>query len=253
MDNIDLGPYEKLLKDLQEHLCISVQNSQLLLQALTHDSYYRESSPPWGSNERLEFLGDSILGMVISHLLYRQFPDYSEGLLAQMKAYLVSTEFLAQKAQELDIGRYILLGKGEEMSGGRERPSVLTDTYEALLGALYLDQGIEAVEVFISSTSPPDIEHVTVCRKNSKSLLQENIQKHFKSLPLYTVVKEEGPPHQKRFYVRVFFNSEMLGEGSGCSKKVAEKMAAQEALVNFENYLQKEISLETRNDKEEYC
>jgi ribonuclease III len=253
MDDIDNGPHAQLIRDLQEHLGIIARNPLLLLQALTHDSYYREMAPQWGSNERLEFLGDSILGMVISHQLYQQFPDYSEGLLAQMKAYLVSTEFLAQKACELNIGKFILLGKGEEMSGGRERPSVLTDTYEALIAALYLDQGIEAVEVLIASTSSSDLEHVTVNRKNSKSLLQENIQKHFKSLPLYTVVKEEGPPHQKRFYVRVFFNGDMLGEGSGCSKKVAEKMAAHEALEHFENYLEKEIALESRNGKEESC
>jgi ribonuclease III len=244
-----VAPFSERLEELEKMLGIHMSRPLLFLQALTHDSYFRESNPPWGSNERLEFLGDSVLGLIISHELFNRFPEHSEGTLAQMKANLVSTEFLAHQAMIMNFGRFILLGRGEEMTGGRERPSVLTDTYEALLGALYLDQGSEAVQSFIVPWFSAYFEEDLTVKKNSKSLLQEHIQKYFKSLPLYSVIKEEGPPHQKIFFVHVYFRGELLGSGSGCSKKEAEKEAAGMALNNIEEHLKWEVI--SHNDGED--
>ena len=251
MVEVDSLPFEDNLRELQNRLGISMFQPRLLLQALTHDSYFREAHPEWGGNERLEFLGDSVLGIVISHYLYDKFPEAPEGLLAQMKSYLVSTEFLEQKAREIELGRFILLGKGEDSSGGRERASVLTDTYEAVVGAIFLDSGMNCVEKLILPVFEPALEEVAQGKKNSKSLLQEHIQKHFKCLPLYTVIREEGPPHQKIFFVKVCFRGEVLGEGSGNSKKEAEKVAAEVALGNFKIYLERELSKEGKCHEEE--
>jgi ribonuclease-3 len=245
-----LSQYKEKLEELEASLSISYSEPMLLLQAVTHDSFYKEQNASWGSNERLEFLGDSVIGLLVSRLLYTRFPDFTEGSMAQMKAYLVSTEFLAEKAREIDLGKYLLLGKGEEQSGGRERHSLLADAYEAVIGSFYLDQGIDTVERYMTSTFAPSIEEVTISRKNSKSLLQEHIQKHFKCLPLYTVIKEEGPPHQKTFHVRVYFKGEILGEGSGASKKEAEKESAKVALNNFEAFLSRELIQADPNGKE---
>ncbi|MDQ7826467.1 MAG: ribonuclease III [Candidatus Eremiobacteraeota bacterium] len=247
----DALPFLEKLTELQEALEIEFGDPLPLLRALTHDSYYRESSPPWGSNERLEFLGDSVLGMVISHLLYRKYPESPEGVLAHMKAYLVSTEFLSSIAKKLGLGHFVILGRGEELTGGRERPSVLTDAYEALLGAVYIDRGLEMAEKLITSHFIDAFDEVPDVRKNSKSLLQEHTQKYYKSLPLYSVVKEEGPPHQKTFFVRVNFRGEVLGEGSGASKKEAEKVAAEMALNYMKSYLDSGLSGSDGNVKEE--
>ncbi len=242
--------YSEKLEELEATLNVTYSEPMLLLQAITHDSFFKEQNVSWGSNERLEFLGDSVIGLLVSRLLYSRYPEFNEGSMAQMKAYLVSTEFLAEKAQEINLGKYILLGRGEEQSGGRERHSLLADAYEALIASLYLDQGIDTVEKYILTSFDSSVEEVTINRKNSKSLLQENIQKYFKCLPLYTVIKEEGPPHQKTFHVRVYFKGEMLGEGSGTSKKEAEKVAAQVALNNFEHFLSRELTQGEPNEKE---
>lgn len=234
-------PFSEKLEEFQNRLGLRFSRPELLLQALTHESFCRESRQNAESNERLEFLGDSVLGVIVSHYLYRQFPEAPEGMLAQMKSYLVSTEFLEQKAREISLGEFILLGKGEDLTGGRERASLLTDTYEALLGALYLDSGIQSVEEFVIAAFEPSLQSVAMGKKNAKSLLQEHTQKYFKCLPLYCVLKEEGPAHQKTFFVQVFFRGEILGEGSGSSKKEAEKVAADVALKNFKTYLEKEF------------
>lgn len=250
MNDDVLAQYSEKLHELETALNVTYDEHMLLLQAITHDSFFKEQNASWGSNERLEFLGDSVIGLLVSRLLYTRYPEFTEGSMAQMKAYLVSTEFLAEKAIEINLGKYLLLGKGEEQSGGRERHSLLADAYEALIGSLYLDQGIDIVEKYILTSFDSSVEEVTINRKNSKSLLQEHIQKHFKCLPLYTVIKEEGPPHQKTFHVRVYFKGEILGEGSGASKKEAEKEAALVALNNFEHFLSRELTQGELNGKE---
>jgi len=250
MNDDVLAQHTEKLQELEALLDVTYRERMLLLQAITHDSFFKEHNASWGSNERLEFLGDSVIGLLVSHLLYTRYPDFTEGSMAQMKAYLVSTEFLAEKAKEINLGKYLLLGKGEEQSGGRERHSLLADAYEALIGSLYLDQGIGTVERYILTSFESSVEEVNINRKNSKSLLQEHIQKHFKCLPLYTVIKEEGPPHQKTFHVRVYFKGEILGEGSGTSKKEAEKEAALVALNHFEHFLSRGLTQGELNGKE---
>lgn len=228
-----LQQFSQLLQDLETFLGFSPGNKKVFLEAMTHDSYHKEINPPWSSNERLEFLGDSVLGLVISTVLFKKLPEAPEGTLAQIKAHLVSCECISGIALTLGLGKYMLLGKGEIITGGRERHSMLADCYEALLGAVFLDQGFKTAEQLILGHFEKLLDNLPVIRKNSKSLLQEETQKYFKTLPVYSVIKEEGPPHNKTFFVRVYFRDELLGEGTGHSKKDAELTAADMALENF--------------------
>lgn len=224
------------LLQLCESLRIECRDLQLLHQALTHTSYANESRH-LGSlhNERLEFLGDAVLDLVTSEYLYLHFPKLPEGELTKARAILVCEQTLAKKASALKIGQYLLLGKGEALSGGRERLSILADTFESILGALYLDQGFVKVAELILRLFREDLEQIERGEyvKDYKTLLQEVVQKSADSKISYEVLSESGPDHDKVFRVAVYVNNQQRGTGSGKSKKEAEQQAAREALTYF--------------------
>lgn len=206
-------------------------NKKLLETALTHKSCLNENPDLKESNERLEFLGDAVLEFVITETLYNSFPDKQEGYLTSLRANLVNTQNLAEVAKKLNIGGLIHLSKGEEDGGGRENPSLLADTVEAIIGALYLDQGLEKVEAFIKENLVNEIpDKVTKPLKDPKSRFQEYIQAKGFPAPKYKVLKETGPDHDRDFVVQVLVEGKMMGEGRGKSKSQAEQEAAREAL-----------------------
>lgn len=200
--------------------------------AFTHRSFLNEANEPTESNERLEFLGDSVLSLVISTILYKTRTSDNEGDLTNLRSYLVKTTSLAKVAKELDLGKYLRMSKGEEASGGRENPQLLANTYEALLGAIYLDQGIETAKDFVEQTLVPFFEHELVSGppKDSKSYLQELSQGKFKQSPQYKILQTEGPDHARVFRVGVYVAGKMMGEGEGLSKQLAEESAAAKAV-----------------------
>ena len=207
-------------------------NKALFENAFTHRSYLNETKEKITSNERLEFLGDSILSFIVSTYLYQTYPHYDEGVLTNLRSQLVNTKSLAAIAKELDFGKYLLLSKGEEESKGRQNESLLANCFEAYIGALFLDQGIEEVREFLSLTLFPQVEGYVTNRlfKDPKSLLQEFVQAQKQNSPSYKVLHEEGPPHAKVFTVGVFVGTNKLGEGVGKSKQEAEESAAKLAL-----------------------
>jgi ribonuclease-3 len=216
---------------LVEKIGIDWNDKALLCQALTHGSYAYEH-PGAVSNQRLEFLGDAVLSLVVSDYLYRTFPDKAEGELTRLRAAVVCESSLARVARELGIGQALFMGRGEAHSGGRERPSILADAFEAVLGALYLDQGLAVAAEFALKWLGPEIADVLEGRQewDYKTELQEFIQKRFPENVSYAILKEEGPDHAKRFTAGVFFQGKCLGRGEGRSKKEAEQQAAREAL-----------------------
>ena len=216
------------LDSLYRTLSYRFRNEALLRQALTHRSFLTDEKGRWTSNERLEFLGDAVLGLVVTDELFRHFPKSSEGVLTKAKSYVVSRETLAKQAKNIDLGKYILLGEGEERSGGRARKSILSDAYEALLGALFLDGGLEEVRRFIRRHLLMDMDRFISHKfhHNYKSWLLEHVQAEGISSPEYRVLKETGPDHRKEFTVEVLVDGKVLGKGSGYSKKKAEQEAA---------------------------
>jgi len=221
------------LENIEKELNIQFNDKGLLFLSLIHDSFVYENEEIDESNERLEFLGDSILGLAISHLLYKRYPDWNEGELALFKSNLVSSDSLSQLASKINLGDFLFLGKGEEASGGRSRSSILSDSLEALIGALYLDLGLDSAIQFIEKLFSGCLD-VDSPLKDYKSYLQEFSQKQFKKLPVYSVVEEIGPPHQKIFKVRVTVGDRTAGDGEGTSKKEAEQRAAQSLLRKIE-------------------
>ena len=220
------------LKTFQKILRVSFKNISLLDRAVTHRSYGNEQRVPVGNYERLEFLGDSLLGFITSEYLYRNFPDLDEGRCSQIKAVVVSEDTLSKIAHSLHYGDYILIGKGEERSGGRDRKAILADIFEAVIGAYYLDcQNISRVRNFVLRFIAAEINLVIENRheKDYKTLLQEYCQKTYNDCPSYKLLDETGPEHQKRFQVSVSIEGRLLGEGVGASKKEAEKNAAEHA------------------------
>jgi len=214
------------ISQLEKNIGIKFGNQGLLLQALTHKSYAIEQRiDAW--NERLEFLGDSILSAVIAEFLYFKFPEKSEGILSRIKSQLVSGRMLAAIAKKLDLGKYLLLSIGEESTGGRNRESILSDTFESVLGAIYLDKGFETAKEFVIQWLPKRGIFIDV---DYKSRLQEIIQKKYKILPLYEITEVTGPEHDKTFQVTVRNKKSLLGKGEGKSKKHAEQQAAKQAL-----------------------
>lgn len=211
-------------------------SKKLFEQAFTHRSYLNEAKEKLDSNERLEFLGDSILSFVVSDTLYKKYPQYNEGALTNLRSLLVNTKSLANAARILDFGSLLKLSKGEHEAHGRENQSLLADSYEAFVGALFLDQGLDAVAGFIHKTILTNVAEVIENNslKDPKSLLQECVQAQKKGSPIYKVLKEEGPAHAKTFSVGVFVGEMILGEGKGRSKQDAEESAAKEALVKLE-------------------
>jgi len=203
----------------------------LLDQALTHKSWVNEHPGSRKSNERLEFLGDAILEFVITEVIYKKFPHNQEGYLTTLRANLVNTQNLANLAQRLDVGNLLFLSRGEEDGGGRTNPSLLADTVEAVIGALYLDQGISKVEEFISENLVTEIpEKVSKPLKDPKSRFQEDIQARGLVTPKYKVLEEVGPDHNKNFLVEVLVEGKSWGKGTGKSKSLAEQAAAEKAL-----------------------
>lgn len=215
------------------------KNPKLKEAAFIHRSFLNENPDlKLTSNERLEFLGDSILSFLISDYLYRRFSEYTEGDLTSIRSALVRTEALASLAKRLDLGSNLKLSRGEEESGGKKNPSILANTAEAFIGALYLDQDLKAVEKFLKVYLLPDLERIiqTQSFKDPKSTLQEVIQEQKQATPIYKIIKSEGPDHAKVFEVGVFLGEKLLGSGMGKSKQKAEQEAAKVALENFRNF-----------------
>lgn len=210
---------------------ITFQNNKLLEQALTHRSWVNENAENLGTNERLEFLGDAILEFIVSKEIYKKFPYEEEGYLTALRANLVNTKNLAEVAKKIEIGKLIKLSKGEEDGGGRNNSSLLADTVEAIIGALFLDQGLEASEKFIQDSILIDADKkASLPLKDAKSLLQEKVQALGHSAPKYQVISEAGPDHNKEFTIEVIINGKNIAEGIGKSKSEAEQDAASNAL-----------------------
>jgi ribonuclease-3 len=220
------------LSRLEKALGIEFRNKDLLQQALYHRSYLNEAEDEVESNERLEFLGDAVLGHVISDKLYRDYPTLSEGQLSQIRALLVRWDALAAAAVRIDLGKYLVLGRGEEMSGGRDRPSNLAGALEAFIGAAFLDGGVTRARKLILQLLKSDLEEVAKkgITADSKSELQHIAQTRWHEIPNYRVVSSEGPDHAKLFTVEVVVGDDMLGQGQGRTKKQAELNAARQAL-----------------------
>lgn len=218
------------LDHCQKALSVSFNNETLLMQALVHSSYLNENQDfRWPSNERLEFIGDAVLGLVVAERLYSEFPETNEGWLTTMRAYLVCQDTLAEVASSLKLGDWLLMGRGEDVTGGRSKQSNLANGLEALIGAIYLDQGLSRVKRFIFEQVEPFLERIKSgkVRLNYKALLQEFAQKENMSIPVYRVVKVAGPEHDKRFTVEVIMGADVIGVGTGKNKKAAEMEASQ--------------------------
>ena len=219
------------MNTLEEKLGYTFQNRALLENALTHSSCANESRGKLSSNERLEFLGDSILGMVVADHLYRNHPDLPEGELTRTRAALVCEDSLVEVAKELGLGDYLRLGKGEEAGGGRQRPSIRADAVEAVLAAVYLDGGIGSARKIIQKyILSREVAGLTKPR-DYKTALQELVQRENGQVLRYRLTGEEGPDHNKRFFVAVDLNGNCVGSGTGRSKKEAEQMAAKAAIA----------------------
>ena len=223
-----------MINELEAAIGYRFRNISLLQNALTHSSYANER---WHnsllSKERLEFLGDSILGMVVAEYLYRNFPDRPEGELTRMRADMVCETSLAQIAVRLDLGKHLLLGHGEERFGGRTRPSILADAVESVIAASFLDGGMAAAESFINRFVLCDVPVSKLHNTDYKTALQELIQQKKNQVLVYRLVGESGPDHDKTFIAQVLLNDEVIGEGSGSSKKRAEQDAARVALESL--------------------
>ena len=203
------------------------------MQALTHSSYANEKHMKKGSdNERLEFLGDAVLEIVSSEFLYLNYPKLPEGDLTKMRASLVCEPTLAFCTRQLNLGDYLLLGKGEDMTGGRKRKSILSDALEAVIGAIYLDGGFASAKEFILKFILTDIEHKQLFY-DSKTILQEVVQASYKEELCYRLVGEEGPDHDKHFMVEAWIGEMLIGKGEGHTKKAAEQEAAYQALLKL--------------------
>lgn len=214
------------LKDLIQKIRVPFQDFNLLNSAFTHKSFLNETSLPYEDNERLEFLGDSVLSLVVSSYLYKKFPTHSEGRLSKIKSRVVSGMVLAKIATSLDLSKYLLLGKGERSSGGESNRSNLENLFEALIGAIYLENGIVAVSDFLLPLIDKIVENEIDSYKDFQTALQEFSQKKFKILPDYEILSEEGPDHNKVFKVKVTIKNVGAKIGSGNSKQKARQDAA---------------------------
>ncbi|MGY3749971.1 ribonuclease III [Vagococcus acidifermentans] len=226
---------EELLNLLKKNYQIVFNDITLLEQAFTHSSYVNEHRHlELTDNERLEFLGDAVLELLISQYLYANFTDLPEGKLTKLRATIVCEESLAKFARECGFDKYVRLGKGEENSNGRNRPSLLCDLFEAFLGALYLDQGFDSTKAFVEQVMVPKIEAGAFSHEmDHKTTLQEMLQRNGDVTIDYQLVNEEGPAHERVFYVEVVAHGQILGTGAGKSKKAAEQRAAEVALINL--------------------
>ena len=220
-----------MLKDLETAIGYRFQNITLLQNALAHSSYANERwHDSLKSNERLEFLGDSVLGMVVADYLYRTFPDRLEGDLTRMRADMVCEQTLASVANTIGLGEHLLLGKGEEQGGGRSRSSILADALESVIAACYLDGGMEAAVAFIRKFILVKVPVTKLHNMDYKTALQEQVQQKKNQVLSYRLVGESGPDHDKQFRVELTLNGQLVGVGTGTSKKRAEQDAAREAM-----------------------
>jgi ribonuclease III len=222
------------LPDFEQALGYKFRDHDLLRRALTHKSYANERRETSSShNERLEFLGDMVLGFVIGEMIYRSFPNLQEGALSKIKAHLVSAATLSSKGRALGIGRYLRMGAGEARSGGAEKLSLLADGFEAVVAAIYLDGGLPAAETFLKRVFGPDVTGIDIgdlSFQDYKTALQETAQALGLPLPEYRIVDEYGPDHEKVFVIQVFWDGEAFAYGRGTSKREAQRKAAKEAL-----------------------
>src|SRR3990170_7145643 len=220
---------------VEQILSITFTDKKLLEQAFTHRSYINESNDNLSSNERLEFLGDAVLSFLVSQSLYKEFPHQPEGVLTHFRASLVKTSFLAEVAQKLQFGEFLLLSKGERQAEGFKRTTILGDTVEAFLGALFLDQGLSSCDKFIKEHILPSISLIIQNHtyRDPKSSLQEFTQERGEGIPTYKVLKTEGPDHDRKFTVAVFILRKKMGVGIGKSKHDAEKAAASICLAKL--------------------
>lgn len=223
------------LKQLEQKIGYEFQNKDFLKQAMTHSSFANEQRlNKLSNNERLEFLGDAVLELVSSEYLFQNDPDMPEGDMTKRRASMVCEQALAFCTRELELGNYLLLGKGEMLTGGRERASILSDAMEALIGAVYLDGGFANAKEFIHRFILSDLENKQLFF-DSKTILQEIVQSDFKEELAYQLVGEEGPDHDKSFVVDVLIGSTVYGHGIGRTKKAAEQEAAYNALIKLKN------------------
>lgn len=235
---------DKKFNDLQEKVGFEFSNVKILKQAFTHSSYVNEHRrKPYEDNERLEFLGDAVLELTVSKFLYQKYPMMSEGELTKLRAAIVCEPSLVTFANELTFGTYILLGKGEELTGGRERPALLADVFEAFIGALFLDKGIDAVFLFLEKYVYPKVNAGSFSHvMDFKSQLQELVQRDSTGSIEYKILVEKGPAHNREFVSVVLLNGVEIGTGAGRSKKAAEQHAAQKALEKLKAHLQEPTS-----------
>lgn len=207
------------------------KNTDLLREALTHSSYGNENHIP--NNERLEFLGDSVLGFIIANELFKRYPEAQEGDLSKQKSVIVSTPSLARKAREIELGTFLMIGEGERRSGGAEKDSILADAMESILAAMFLDGGMEPVERFVLSLFDPELSHSELNLKeyeDFKTQLQERLQSIGRALPQYQILSEEGPSHNREFVAQVLIEGKPGALGRGKSKKAAQQEAARTLL-----------------------
>ena len=220
--------------ELQKRIGYRFKDESLLIRALVHSSYSNEHKE-YECNERLEFLGDSVLSMITAEFLFSELPDCREGLLTRVRAALVNEKALAEYAAQIKLGEELFLNSGEETTGGRNRPSVTSDAFEALLAAIYLDGGVEAAKNFVLPFIKEGFRKREIRREDSKSALQELVQRKKGSRIEYVLAGERGPDHAKRFEIELYVNGKLAGRGEAPSKKEAEQNAAAEALKNYNN------------------
>ncbi len=229
--------YKSNLEDLEKSLNYSFSNKELLKTALTHSSYANENKMKIiENNERMEFLGDSIISLIVSQYLYKKYPNYPEGDLTKIRAMVVCESSLSYAAREINLGDYILLGKGEDITGGRDRDSILADTIESVAGAIYIDSDFKSINNILLRKFEDNIVYAAAKGNlfmDYKTELQELLQKEKKSEIDYKVYKEKGPDHNKVFFIKVLFNGNEIGKGKGKNKKEAEQMAAKDALAEM--------------------
>lgn len=225
------------IDEFKKNIAVEFKDNDLLLLALTHRSYVNEHRSVTQHNERLEFLGDAVLELITSDYLFNTYPDRAEGDLTSFRAALVRTESLAETALNIGVGENIRLSKGEEDTGGRSKSYLLANALEAIIGAIYLDQGYEKAKEFVHTFLIKKIDHIVANRLDidSKTKIQELAQAKYKVTPFYEVIEEEGPDHDKKFTVVVKINEKEIGKGIGTSKQKAEEEAAKEGVKYIEN------------------
>jgi ribonuclease-3 len=225
--------------DFEKKIKVVFKNKNLLKQAFTHRSYINENpATSLSHNERLEFLGDAVLELIVTDFLYRKYPNYTEGELTALRSALVNAIIISEIASEIGMNDYLLLSKGEMKDNGKARVYILANTYEALIGAIYLDQGYEITNKFIAKTLLPKTPEIVNKKlwRDAKSLVQERAQEFVSMTPAYKVLQQSGPDHDKHFTVGIYFGADLIAEGKGKSKQEAEQKAAEDAL-KIKNWL----------------